>query len=411
MKPLEGVTIDDDWLSAKALQKLFDVLSADGGMAMVAGGAVRNALMGIPASDVDVCTTILPHEVVKRLEAEGYKAVPTGIEHGTVTAVIDDVAYEVTTLREDIETDGRHAVVKFGTDWEADAKRRDLTMNGLFCDRDGLIYDYVDGYQDIQTQNVRFIGDADTRIKEDALRILRFFRFFAWYGSGRPDAAGLKACNANKMLMSGLSVERVWMELKKMLAAPDPSRALLWMRTTGILGGVLPETVKWGIDAIPGLIRNEREYGWEPDYLLRLTAMMRPHEETADGLAKRMLLSNLERERLSSWASSQVPPLDIANEELAKRLYRGSQQGLVDAMRLEVVHLQNRDDEAGAEKMAQMARFSEDWQKPVFPVKGQDLLDAGMNPGKALGGRLSELESLWVESGFEISKETLLGDI
>ena len=194
MKPLESVAITEKWLQAPALQRLFDILTADGGEAMVAGGAVRNALMGQKVADVDVCTTLLPEQVVAQIEAANHKAVPTGIDHGTITAVIDGEPFEVTTLREDIETDGRHAVVRFGKDWEADAKRRDLTINGLYCDRNGQIYDFVDGYQDVIARNVRFIGNAETRIKEDSLRILRFFRFFAWYGDGRPDAEGLKAC-------------------------------------------------------------------------------------------------------------------------------------------------------------------------------------------------------------------------
>ncbi|KAG1702920.1 CCA tRNA nucleotidyltransferase 1, mitochondrial [Nymphon striatum] len=254
-----GVTAEEKWLQEETLQRLFDILCADGGEARVAGGAVRNALMGMDASDVDLCTTLLPQEVVQRLESAGEKAVPTGIEHGTITAVLDGKGFEVTTLRKDIETNGRHAVVEFGTDWEADANRRDLTINGLYCDRAGRVYDFVDGYGDILNKEVRFIGDAAARIKEDSLRILRFFRFFAWYGGGRPDANGLKACAAGKSLLVGLSAERVWMELKKLLAAPDPGRAVLWMRTTGILGSILPESEKWGTDAIPGLLRMEQE--------------------------------------------------------------------------------------------------------------------------------------------------------
>lgn len=408
MKPLEGVKIKDEWLRAKALQTLFDILCSESGMALVAGGAVRNALMNEQTSDVDLCTTLLPEEVMRRVQSNGHKAIPTGIDHGTVTAVIDGAPFEITTLREDIETDGRHAVVKFGTDWEADAKRRDLTINGLFCDREGAVYDCVDGYTDIQTKTVRFIGEADTRIKEDALRILRFFRFFAWYGDGRPDASGLKACTANKMLMSGLSVERVWLELKKMLSADDPSRALLWMRTTGILGGVLPETVKWGIDAVPGLIRCEQTFGWMPDYLLRMMAMMRPHEETVQGFIKRMLLSNAEGDRMLAWSKAQAPDPSIGALELEKLLYYGSQQAIIDVMRLEVVHLQNRDDETNAEKMASLASHATNWIKPKFPIKGQDLLEIGLEPGKALGEKLSKLEDQWVESGFTSDKDSLL---
>ncbi|MEM9276979.1 MAG: CCA tRNA nucleotidyltransferase [Pseudomonadota bacterium] len=408
MKPLENVLIQEDWLQEASLQKLFDILTADGGETMVAGGAVRNALMGEPVADVDLCTTLLPQEVTARLERAGEKAVPTGIDHGTITAIIDQVPYEVTTLREDIETDGRHAVVKFGTDWIADAGRRDLTINALYCDREGQIYDFVDGYKDVGEKHVRFIGDAGERIKEDSLRILRFFRFFAWYGGGRPDAEGLKACNAHKKLLGGLSVERVWMELKKLLAAPDPGRALLWMRTTGILGGLLPETVKWGIDAIPGLVRLEQEERWQADAMLRLMAMIRPDLENVQGLAKRLALSNTERERLVDWAKSAPPKPQTEKSELEKLLYRGSQQGMLDAMKLEVVHLRNRDDEGGADAMLVLVNHATEWRKPEFPVKGQDLLDTGFEAGPKMGKKLAELEEKWLESGFELGKGELL---
>lgn len=411
MTMLDNVRIEDDWLKSDSLQALFDILCADGGEARVAGGAVRNALMGQSVNDVDVCTTVLPNEVVQRLETAGHKAVPTGIDHGTVTAVINGDAYEVTTLREDVETNGRHAVVQFGTDWQKDAERRDLTINGLYCDRDGNIYDYVNGYPDIGKKEVRFIGDAETRIKEDSLRILRFFRFFAWYGHGRPDAAGLKACASGKMLLAGLSVERVWMEMKKLLSAPDPGRAILWMRTTGILGGILPETHKWGTDAIPGLLRLEQEQGWMPDPLFRLMGMVRPDVETMEAMAKRMTFSNLETKRMTDWAASPLPTAEIEEDELAKLLYRNAHQGILDKMRLEVVHLINRDDEPAAQQMLGAADFAKTWERPLFPVKGQDLLDAGAEAGPALGETLKQLEESWVESGFSKTKDDLLGEV
>jgi tRNA nucleotidyltransferase/poly(A) polymerase len=408
MSELENIRIKEDWLKGIELQALFDILCADGGDARVAGGAVRNALMGMPASDVDLCTTLIPQDVVKRLEAAGHKAVPTGIDHGTVTAVVDGAAFEVTTLRKDIETDGRHAVVEFGTDWVADANRRDLTINGLYCDRDGKVYDYVDGYKDILSKDVRFIGDAATRIKEDSLRILRFFRFFAWYGGGRPDAAGLKACAAGRELLAGLSVERVWMELKKMLAAPDPSRAILWMRTTGILGGVLPETHKWGTDAMPGLFRLEQEQNWPPDALFRLMGMVRPDVETMKGLSKRLAFSNKETERMVAWADNPAPKADIPMSDFEKLLYKSGSQGLMDSMKLEAVHLQGRDDAANADVMLKLIDFAQNWQRPTFPLQGQDLIAAGMKPGPEMGQRLKALEEAWLDSGFVLSREELL---
>ncbi len=408
MKPLENTTIKDEWLKDAALQKLFDILGADGGEAMIAGGAVRNALMGSGSSDVDVCTTVLPDDVVERLEAAGEKAVPTGIDHGTVTAVIDGNTYEVTTLREDVETDGRHAVVKFGTDWIADANRRDLTINALYCDRDGQVFDPLDGIGDVEEKIVRFIGDPVQRIKEDSLRILRFFRFFAWYGSGRPDAAGLKACAANKMLLSGLSMERVWSELKQLLRAPDPGRAILWMRTTGILGGVIPETHKWGTDAIPGLLRFEQENDLPADPLFRIMGMVRPDADTMNAMSKRMTFSNAEMERMVDWAENPAPKPDTKTEELDKLLYQCSHQGILDSMRLEVIHLLNREDETGADAMLGLVKHAEGWEKPVFPVKGQDLIDNGVAPGPVMGEKLKTLETAWVESNFNLSKEELL---
>jgi len=411
MLPLENISIQEDWLQHAELQKLFDLLTADNGEAMVAGGAVRNSLMGQPVADVDLCTTLLPQEVMDRVAAAGHKAIPTGIDHGTVTVVVNGTPFEVTTLREDVETDGRHAQVRFGTDWEADALRRDLTINGLYCDRNGQVFDFVDGYGDVVARNVRFIGDAGVRISEDALRILRFFRFFAWYGDGRPDAAGLKACNAEKERLGGLSAERIWMELKKLLTAPDPGRALLWMRTTGILGGLLPETAKWGIDAIPGLIRLEQEQHWEPEPIFRLMAMVRPDVETVTGLADRLLFSNVERERLTNWAASSAPLIETTDSELEMLLYRGSQTGLTDAMKLEVVHLRNRDEEDASLKMVKMIGHALTWRKPEFPVKGRDLLEAGFVAGPDMGEKLALLEEQWIESGFTLGRDKLLAGL
>lgn len=405
----EDIRIEEKWLHEKPLQKLFDILTGNGGEARVAGGAVRNTLMGEIADDIDLCTTLLPEEVVERIEAAKERAVPTGMDHGTVTAVIDGKAFEVTTLREDVETDGRHAVVRFGKDWERDALRRDLTINALYCDREGRVYDPVGGYADILAREVRFIGDAQTRIREDALRILRFFRFFAWYGDGRPDAGGLKACAANKDLLKSLSAERVWMELKKLLRAIDPSRALLWMRTTGVSAAILPESGKWGMDAIPGLIAHERETNLEPDAMLRLMAMIRPDPEVVLAIADRLSFSNAETERLKSWASSSAPKPDISTAELGKLLYRGSQQGMLDAMRLEAVHWKDRGDEKAANAMTMLATYAQGWAKPVFPVRGRDLKERGMEDGPEMGVHLARLEEAWIESGFALTSDALVG--
>jgi len=229
-----------EWLGGHDLQKLLAVLCEGGEEARIAGGAVRNTLLGQPVTDVDIAATTLPDETARRAEAAGFKAVPTGAEHGTITVVASSKPYEVTTLRDDIETDGRRAKVRFGRDWKRDAERRDFTINALYATGAGDVIDLVGGLADLERHIVRFIGEPELRIREDFLRILRFFRFFALYGQGRPDAEGLKACARLKDGLDLLSAERVWAELKKLLVAPDPARALLWMRQASVLTRTLP---------------------------------------------------------------------------------------------------------------------------------------------------------------------------
>lgn len=325
------------WLKNEALQRLLAALSADGEGARIVGGAVRNALLGQEVSDLDIATTCVPDETIHRAQAAGFKTVPTGISHGTVTVVADKRPFEVTTLRADVETDGRHAAVAFGRDWQVDADRRDFTINALYVEADGTIVDLVGGLADIESRTLRFIGDAEQRIREDYLRILRFFRFFAWYGHGRPESEGLKACARLKDGLAQLSAERIWSELKKMLAAPDPSRALLWMRQAGVLTAVLPESEKWGIDAIHGLVKTEKELGWPADPLLRLASMIPPDAERIHAMAVRLKLSNQERERLEAWAGAVLPNAEISEAGFAKRLYRSDRQGMMDRLRLALV--------------------------------------------------------------------------
>jgi tRNA nucleotidyltransferase/poly(A) polymerase len=300
----------EPWLEAPEVRAVFAALGGEERATRVVGGAVRNALLGQPVTDIDFATILVPAEVTARAEAAGLKTVPTGIDHGTVTLVVGGRPFEVTTLRADVETFGRRAVVRFTGDWAEDAKRRDFTINALYCDADGTIFDPLGAYADIASRRVRFIGSADERIREDYLRILRFFRFFAWYGVGRPDAAGLKAAARHKAGLALLSAERLWAELKKLLAAPDPSRALLWMRTTDILQRVLPES--WGIDAIHRLVAAEAAEGRAPDPLLRLEAIMPPHRARIDSLAGRLRLSRAEEARLLEWATDRLPPRQAA---------------------------------------------------------------------------------------------------
>ena len=405
--------ISADWLQAETLQRLLAALSAEGEEARVVGGAVRNTLMERSVTDIDIATTTLPQETIRRAGAIGLKTVPTGIDHGTITVVADGRPYEVTTLRRDIETDGRHAVVTFGRDWQADAERRDFTINALYADANGEVLDLVGGISDIERGVLRFIGDAEQRILEDRLRILRFFRFFAWYGRGRPDADGLRATTRLRDGLTQLSVERVWNELAKLLAAPDPSRALLWMRQTGTLTVVLPESERWGIDAIHALVQAEASRGWKPDAMLRLMAIVPPDPARLTALSKRMKLANHERDRLLAFANEPAPSLDESERALKARLYFGNRQASEDVLRLALAKAQGKIGEgAGAletvAKLSARLTMAEGFATPEFPLKGGDLKARGLSAGPQLGKEIDRLKRIWAESGFALTAAELL---
>ncbi len=404
------------WLNLAGLQKLFEILERGGEETRVNGGAVRNSILGETIGDVDLSTTLTPDKVLQRLEEAGVKAIATGLSHGTITAVIDNHAYEITTLRSDIETDGRRAVVEFGRSWVEDAGRRDLTMNALYCDRYGNVFDPLDGYQDLVSRNVRFIGEASQRIEEDYLRILRFFRFFARYGEGRPDGEGLKACARLKEGISSLSAERVWMELKKILSVRDPARALLWMRTTGVLTQTLPESEKWGIDFVSDLISAEQNLGWDVDIMARLQIMLPPNPEKMEELAGRLKFSRVEKKRLLEWVKAELPNSAISKIDLEKIIYRDGKKAIHDRLRNEIVrqrHIARETDDAlvKAEKFINLLGWTSNWQRPVFPLKGRDLRKAGVDSGPKMGEELKRLEEEWVDSGFLMSRAELLAGL
>ena len=401
------------WFRDEALQRVLSLLDADGGEGRVVGGAVRNSLLGLPVADIDIATTLLPETVVERAGAAGIKAVPTGIAHGTITLVIDGKPFEITTLRRDIETDGRRALVAFSEDWQADAERRDLTINALYASADGEVVDLVGGLADLERRNIRFIGDAATRIAEDHLRILRFFRFFAHYGSGRPDADGLRACAAARSKIASLSAERVWSEMKKLLSASDPGRALLWMRQVGILTEVLPETEKWGIDAVPALISTEQALGWPSDPLLRLASIVPPDAARLGKLAERLRLSKAEAAYLQAWANAPAVNDDISEAAFDRLLYRYDPVGVAARLKLALAVARGKA-EGDFEEMARSARLgkllerTEKWKKPAFPVSGADALAAGVAAGPRVGELLGTLEQEWTEGNFSADRASLL---
>ncbi|MGF9563741.1 CCA tRNA nucleotidyltransferase [Neorhizobium sp. JUb45] len=403
---------DEDWFNNPALKRVLDLLNGDGGETRIVGGAVRNALMGLAIQDVDLATTLLPTDTQARAKAAGIKSVPTGIAHGTVTLVVDGQPFEVTTLRRDVSTDGRHAEVAFGTDWQADAERRDFTINALYADREGNVVDLVKGLADIETRTIRFIGDAATRIAEDHLRSLRFFRFFAYYGSGRPDADGLRAVARAKDKLSTLSAERIWAETKKLLTATDPSRALLWMRQTGVLTEILPETEKWGIDSIHGVVATEAALNWKPDPLLRLAAIVPVDAPRLAEMAKRLRMANAEAARLESWATAPALPDEVTDVGFDRILYRSGRDGLI--MQLKLALASARANAEGypiamrkAARLSVLLKRAENFEKPIFPLSGGDVIAAGMEPGPKVGALLAELETLWVERNFSLDRAAL----
>jgi len=391
------------WMTSPHARAVADALEAarPGGSRFV-GGCVRNAIRGEPVADIDIATQLVPDAVTDALEAAGVKAVPTAIEHGTVTAVADGQPVEITTLRRDVSTDGRRAVVAFTEDWDEDSARRDFRLNAIYAAFDGTLHDPQDGIEDAVAGRIAFIGDPDDRIREDYLRILRFFRFFAWYGHGAPDREGMLACARNKDGLQTLSAERVWAELKRLLGAPDPSFALRWMWTASILETVTGS--KYGVDAIAGLVSLERAHGWEPDPLLRFMALLPPRAARARDLAQGLRLSKNETARLMAWAALEEAgaPIDaLQGPALDAALYRDGAEPHLDRARLAWA----ADTEAGLGPVIERIAA---WRRPDFPVRGQDLIERGHQPGEALGEALEALERRWIESGFTLTREQLL---
>jgi poly(A) polymerase len=369
------------WRKKRGITRLLAALGADQGLTRYVGGAVRDDLLRLPISDVDLATRIPPDEVIRRLEKAKIKAVPTGIEHGTVTAVSDGHPFEVTTLRRDVSTDGRRATVAFTDDWREDAARRDFTINALSADPvTGELFDYFGGLADLQRRHIRFIGDPLQRIAEDHLRILRFFRFHARFDAREPDAAALAACTARSNDLMALSRERVADELLKLLAVPDPSATVEIMLAHAILKPVLPEIDGGKLGNLTALIASERNAGVTPDPLRRLAALLPRDPAVADDIAVRLRLSNKARKRLACAANDAV---EGAAEVLA---YRVGVECAVDRLLLK-----NRNREAS--KIA-------GWNAPRLPISGGALIKLGLTEGPVVARTLRRIENRWVEAGF-----------
>ena len=385
------------WLATGGLPRLLSVLDREGEEARVVGGAVRNALLGMPIAEVDVATTAVPEEVVKRVTAAGFKPVPTGIEHGTVTVVIDKHPFEVTTLRKDVETYGRHAKVEFGRDWKADAERRDFTINALSATADGAVYDYVGGLDDLGRRRVRFIGDPAKRIAEDYLRILRFFRFHAAYGtSDHPDAAGLAACIAGREGLDQLSRERVRMEMLKLVVAPHAVPTLISMTDAGLLLRVLGGVSY--LASFENMAKVEAAVGLEPNAVRRLGALAVAIPEDAERLWQKLRLANNEHERLASMGESWGRISPLYGEKAAKALlYRLRPQNFTDRV---LLGWARSSATAHDTEWHALATLPQRWTAPAFPLKAADFMQRGVPQGPALGAAIAAAEQAWVAAGF-----------
>jgi tRNA nucleotidyltransferase/poly(A) polymerase len=391
------------WLREGTLARLLAVLDTDGEEARVVGGAVRNALIGEPIAEVDLATTALPQEVMRRTSAAGFKPVPTGIEHGTVTVVIDGRPFEVTTLREDLETFGRHANVRFGRDWTRDAERRDFTMNALSVGPDGAVHDPVGGLDDLKARRVRFIGDAGKRIVEDYLRILRFFRLHAAYGEGLLDPEGLAACIAGRGGLEQLSRERVRMELMKLLLGRHATPALAAMNEAGLLTPVLGGVAD--LAGFENMAKVEAAAGLQADPVQRLGALAVRVTEDAERLGQRLRLSNAELERLRAigdgWWRIGADTGDKPGRAL---LYRIGAVPFVDRVLLAWARSpQTAHDPA----WRALAMLPERWVVPVFPLKAADLIRRGVAAGPALGAALRAAEAAWIAADFPAGEAAL----
>ncbi|UVO27417.1 CCA tRNA nucleotidyltransferase [Bradyrhizobium arachidis] len=398
----ENLLADAPWLTSGGTTRVLKLLNADGEEARVVGGAVRNALLKLPHGDIDIATTALPDEVMRRAKSAGIKSVPTGLDHGTVTLVIDGHPYEVTTLREDTETFGRKARVVFGRDWVRDAERRDFTMNGLSVDAKGIVHDYVGGLADVAARRVRFIGDPDQRIAEDYLRILRFFRIHAAFGAGEPDREGYLACIRGRAGLASLSAERVRMEMLKLLVAHGASAAALAMADGGLLQALIGGVAYTG--PLATMVAIERELGVDADATRRLAVLSVAVTEDAKRVATRLRLSNAEAKALDSmghrwWRFASK------DEASARRLvYRLGPERYHDRVLLAWARL---GGDPNSSRWRELAELPQRWSAPKFPLKAADFIARGVTEGPLLGHVLTLAEDAWLAADFPLEQAAL----
>lgn len=389
----------------KKIFELFRIVENHGGVLRFVGGAVRDALSGIEGFDLDLATDLSPDELVEICEENNIKTVPIGIKFGTVGVIINDKILEITSLRKDTKTDGRHAEVEFTGDWEIDASRRDLTINAVYADEKGNVFDYYNGIEDLENGKIRFIGSPSVRIKEDYLRILRFFRFYSLFGKGEIDQKSLQACISNKDGLKQLSLERIRDELFKILKTPRAAEVLQIMKDNEILSSILPEPKN--LDKLKFLIRLIEKYKIEPNVLRRLFLIYEPDQMLAENLANRLKLSKKEKQLFLNWAEFTPPLQDYFDGASRNKLiYHYGKEFCQNKLLLQLA-LEKRDIPDVSALLEKIEKF----EIPVFPLRGRDIINAGIGESSEIGTILKNLEKIWIDSNFSLTSEQLLQKI
>ena len=365
------------------------------GEARFVGGAVRNALLGAAVADIDIAVPMPPSEVLARLVARNIKVVETGMDHGTVTAIVGTQAFEITSLRRDVETDGRHAVIAFTDDWAEDAARRDFTINALYASAGGEIFDYATGVEDLIAGKVRFMGDARARIAEDYLRVLRLFRFHAWYGKGDVDAQGLRAAAEARDKLKTLSAERIAKELLRLLEAGNPTPVLRVMAATGILSELLPGALQ--LPRLERLVEIDADNFSPRDGMLRLAALLVEDGDAAHAVADALKLSNADRLRLEQALSGERIAAQLSAKDARRLLYRIGVSRFRDKVWLAWAAAPRS---ASAIQWRMLLTMADNWQRPRFPLSGLDVMQAGVPEGPEVGRVLARVEDWWVGGDF-----------
>ncbi|WP_448204322.1 CCA tRNA nucleotidyltransferase [Azospirillum sp. sgz302134] len=395
------------WMTAPETRAVFAALAAGGADARFVGGCVRDAWLGRKVKDIDIATHAPPERVMELLKAAGLMAIPTGIQHGTVTAVSGKAHYEITTLRRDVETFGRHARVEFTDDWREDAARRDLTMNALSCTAEGLLYDPFGGLADMAAGRVRFVGDPRQRIEEDVLRLLRFFRFHAHYGRGAPDAEALAACTEMAPRLPTLSGERVRGELSRLLTAPNPAAVWRLMLDHGVMAHLLPEATE--TEQLDRLVRLEHDLAEPPESVRRFAAVVATERAGALAVSETLRLSNADRDRLVGLIE---PPMAVSTSDNAVKrrqtLYRLGDSGLYrDLVLLAAV---DAPGPVALETIKAALVTADDLPTLKLPIAGRDLLAMGLTRGPEVGRLLKEVEAWWIAEDFRPGREECLAE-